>query len=159
MTSSLPPTTTVTKEAAELLQISTINNESTDLAKYFASLNEPYLPPLSQQGIITPLTEENDVRGIEAALNLPPSSLPPAPVAPPLHGREDETAGVEAIVVTYSHFLPRQELCPEKKYLLEPHMTKVIGSEFLEAQIRRVKPQLHIVSERGAPHTHMHTTM
>jgi hypothetical protein len=67
----------------------------------------------------------------------------PSPPAPRVDGEE-------AIVVTFSHYLPRQELCPEKKYLLEPNMTKVIGSQFLEAQIRRVKPQLHIFG-----HTHI----
>lgn len=30
-------------------------------------------------------------------------------------------------VISFSHFLPRQELCPEKRFLIEPLLTKVIG--------------------------------
>ena len=57
-----------------------------------------------------------------------------------------ESNGITGITVTYSHFLPRQELCPEKRFLSEPHLTKVMGSTFLEDQIRLVSPNLHIVS-------------
>lgn len=35
-----------------------------------------------------------------------------------------------ATVITFSHFVPRQELCPEKRFLLEPMLPKVdIGYE------------------------------
>jgi len=29
------------------------------------------------------------------------------------------------VVISFSHFLPRQELCPEKRFLIEPNLTKV----------------------------------
>lgn len=48
-------------------------------------------------------------------------------------------------LISFSHFVPRQELCPEKRFLLEPKLTKVIGSVPLEKQIRRLAPNLHIV--------------
>lgn len=53
-------------------------------------------------------------------------------------------------VISFSHFLPRQELCPEKRFLLEPMLARVIGSNPLEAQIRRLKPHVHCFG-----HTHI----
>lgn len=29
------------------------------------------------------------------------------------------------VVISFSHFLPRQELCPEKRFLIEPNLPKV----------------------------------
>ena len=53
-------------------------------------------------------------------------------------------------ILSFSHFLPRQELCPEKRFLLEPSLAKVIGSDPLEAQVRQLKPHLHMFG-----HTHI----
>jgi hypothetical protein len=53
-------------------------------------------------------------------------------------------------VLSFSHFLPRQELCPEKRFLLEPLLAKVVGSDPLERQIRRLRPHLHMFG-----HTHI----
>ena len=53
-------------------------------------------------------------------------------------------------VLSFSHFVPRMELCPEKRFLLEPHLAKVIGSDALETQIRQLNPQLHMFG-----HTHI----
>jgi len=53
-------------------------------------------------------------------------------------------------VLSFSHFLPRQELCPEKRFLLEPNLAKVIGSDPLEQQVRELKPHLHMFG-----HTHI----
>ena len=53
-------------------------------------------------------------------------------------------------VISFSHFVPRQELMPEKRFLLEPHLTKVIGSDPLEEQIRRLQPHIHLFG-----HTHI----
>ncbi len=52
--------------------------------------------------------------------------------------------------ISFSHFLPRQELCPEKRFLIEPLLSKVIGSDALERQIRRLKPDVHLFG-----HTHI----
>ena len=53
-------------------------------------------------------------------------------------------------VISFSHFVPRQELMPEKRFLIEPHLTKVIGSDPLEHQIRRLRPHVHLFG-----HTHI----
>ena len=39
-------------------------------------------------------------------------------------------------IISFSHFVPRQELCPEKMFLMEPILAKVIGSNPLEEQVR-----------------------
>ncbi|XP_042054403.1 acyl-carrier-protein phosphodiesterase PptH-like [Salvia splendens] len=41
-------------------------------------------------------------------------------------------------IISFSHFLPRQELCPEKRMLFYPNLPKVIGSTYLEKRIRAI---------------------
>lgn len=41
-------------------------------------------------------------------------------------------------IITFSHFLPRQELCPEKRMLFYPNLPKIIGSDFLEVRLRSI---------------------
>ncbi|XP_042047385.1 acyl-carrier-protein phosphodiesterase PptH-like [Salvia splendens] len=41
-------------------------------------------------------------------------------------------------IISFSHFLPRQELCPEKRMLFYPNLPKVIGSKYLEKRIRAI---------------------
>ncbi|XP_019195770.1 PREDICTED: uncharacterized protein LOC109189612 [Ipomoea nil] len=41
-------------------------------------------------------------------------------------------------IISFSHFVPRQELCPEKRMLFYPNLPKIAGSEFLEARIRHI---------------------
>ncbi|CAN6577682.1 unnamed protein product [Malus baccata var. baccata] len=41
-------------------------------------------------------------------------------------------------IISFSHFVPRQELCPEKRMLFYPKLPKIIGSDCLEARIRSI---------------------
>ncbi|KAJ8750191.1 hypothetical protein K2173_014106 [Erythroxylum novogranatense] len=41
-------------------------------------------------------------------------------------------------IITFSHFVPRQELCPEKRMLFYPNLPKIIGSDFLEVRLRSI---------------------
>ncbi|XP_077231425.1 uncharacterized protein LOC143864379 isoform X2 [Tasmannia lanceolata] len=41
-------------------------------------------------------------------------------------------------IITFSHFVPRQELCPEKRMLFYPNLPKIIGSDYLEARLRSI---------------------
>eukprot|EP00241_Pyramimonas_parkeae_P006265 CAMPEP_0114259434 /NCGR_PEP_ID=MMETSP0058-20121206/19892_1 /TAXON_ID=36894 /ORGANISM="Pyramimonas parkeae, CCMP726" /LENGTH=394 /DNA_ID=CAMNT_0001374483 /DNA_START=1251 /DNA_END=2435 /DNA_ORIENTATION=- len=52
-------------------------------------------------------------------------------------------------VVSFSHFLPRVELLPEKRYLFFPNLAKVVGSNMLRSRVERLKPDVHLFG-----HTH-----
>ncbi|XXG60451.1 hypothetical protein AAC387_Pa04g2359 [Persea americana] len=41
-------------------------------------------------------------------------------------------------IITFSHFLPRPELCPEKRMLFYPNLPKIIGSDCLEGRLRSI---------------------
>lgn len=41
-------------------------------------------------------------------------------------------------IISFSHFVPRQELCPEKRMLFYPNLPKIIGSDYLESRIRSI---------------------
>lgn len=41
-------------------------------------------------------------------------------------------------IISFSHFVPRQELCPEKRMLFYPKLPKIIGSDPLEDRIRSI---------------------
>ncbi|XP_024542337.1 uncharacterized protein LOC9648112 isoform X2 [Selaginella moellendorffii] len=57
-------------------------------------------------------------------------------------------------VITFSHFLPRPELCPEKRMLFYPNLPKVIGSDFLERRLRSIHGSS---GNSGALHVFGHT--
>jgi hypothetical protein len=52
-------------------------------------------------------------------------------------------------VVSFSHFLPRPELCPEKRFLFFPNLPKAVGSTFLRARVDALAPDVHVFG-----HTH-----
>ncbi|KAJ8605130.1 hypothetical protein CTAYLR_000453 [Chrysophaeum taylorii] len=54
------------------------------------------------------------------------------------------------VVITVSHFAPRPELLPEKRFLIDPHLPKVSGSKIIETQLRRLRPAAHVFG-----HTHL----
>lgn len=53
------------------------------------------------------------------------------------------------VVITFSHFLPRIELLPEKRYLYFPILAKFVGSPPLGRRIERLGPDVHVFG-----HTH-----
>jgi len=52
-------------------------------------------------------------------------------------------------VLSFSHFLPRVEANPEKRYLSYPNLAKGIGSNYLRARVEALKPDVHVFG-----HTH-----
>ncbi|KAF8672397.1 hypothetical protein HU200_049604 [Digitaria exilis] len=54
------------------------------------------------------------------------------------HDAIEEVKNSSKQILTFSHFVPRQELCPEKRMLYYPYLPKVIGSDFLEKRLRDI---------------------
>lgn len=52
-------------------------------------------------------------------------------------------------VISFSHFLPFQELLPEKRFLFYPNLPKMAGSEPLSSRVRALAPDVHVFG-----HTH-----
>ena len=99
-----------------------VTTNSTALASFFASINEVFLPTEAPDG---DLQKADDI-------SIPNGSYTPS---------DDDNA----IIISFSHFVPRVELIPERRFILEPKLASVSGSNVLEAQIRRLKPDIHIV--------------
>ena len=59
-------------------------------------------------------------------------------------------AGEGDTIISFPHYQPRLELSPEKRFLIEPNLAKVIGSDPLETQIRRLGSHIHLFG-----HTHI----
>ena len=53
-------------------------------------------------------------------------------------------------VISCSHFLPRQELLPEKRLLRFPSLSKIAGSAVLGEQVQELRPDVHVFG-----HTHL----
>jgi len=53
------------------------------------------------------------------------------------------------VVISFSHFLPRIELLPEKRYLYFPTLAKFVGSPLLGRRVERLQPDVHVFG-----HTH-----
>uniref|UniRef100_A0A7S4SLW8 Rhodanese domain-containing protein n=1 Tax=Alexandrium monilatum TaxID=311494 RepID=A0A7S4SLW8_9DINO len=70
--------------------------------------------------------------------------------SPVADGCLPESAGKRfAAVISFSHFLPRIELCPEKRFLTFPTLLQAVGSTFLGARVARLRPDVHVFG-----HTH-----
>ncbi|KAI8102062.1 hypothetical protein M9434_007121 [Picochlorum sp. BPE23] len=52
-------------------------------------------------------------------------------------------------VVSFSHFLPHQELLPEKRWLFYPNLAKAAGSDYLARRVEELQPDCHVYG-----HTH-----
>jgi hypothetical protein len=82
------------------------------------------------------------------------------PCLPPARGSQRGTmdarvaalrdAHPSAPLITASHFVPRVELCPEKRYLFYPPLAKACGSAYLARRIAALKPNVHCFG-----HTHL----
>ena len=128
--------------------------DNTVLAEAFAEINEPFLYPdvtkstasssssSSSSGTSSGSSSSNGSVGSRKGSSSSGSSGSLDHDSPLVHPGDS--------VISFSHFLPRQELCPEKRFLLEPLLTKVVGSDFLERQVRRLRPHVHLFG-----HTHI----
>lgn len=53
-------------------------------------------------------------------------------------------------IVTFSHFLPRNELFLEKRMSMEPNLSKLIGGNWIRDRVDQLRPDIHVFG-----HTHM----
>ena len=74
------------------------------------------------------------------------SSSPSSPSSPSSSSWMDSD---DAPLLTFSHFVPRIELTPEKRYMTFPTLNKAVGSDFLERRLRRMGSSFHVFG-----HTH-----
>jgi len=131
-------------------------DQSNQLPNYFASLNEPYLLQYEAgQNDNSPCRNDVRVNHLEESENTTTTCRNRCEADAQAQSeilREDKLSspGVDGITISFSHFVPRQELSIEKRFLMEPFLSRVSGSNALEAQIRRLKPQLHLFG-----HTHI----
>mmetsp|Transcript_55661 Transcript_55661/g.180664 ORF Transcript_55661/g.180664 Transcript_55661/m.180664 type:complete len:196 (-) Transcript_55661:152-739(-) len=55
-----------------------------------------------------------------------------------------EGAGAAALpIISFSHFVPRFELNPEKRFLFLPCLLKAVGSRFLGERVQRIGSAMH----------------
>lgn len=54
------------------------------------------------------------------------------------------------VVISFSHFVPRIELIPEQRFLLEPALVRVSGSLHLGRQVTQLRPDVHMVRLHAA---------
>lgn len=138
-------------------EFSSTTEDNTALARAFADINEPFLLPLEAvaDGTSSSSGSGSSSGGSSKSHSGTSSSTVTASSSSSSSSRRN-TAHESPIVqegdsvISFSHFLPRQELCPEKRFLLEPLLTKVVGSDYLEGQVRRLRPHLHMFG-----HTHI----
>ena len=130
--------------------------DNTVLAEAFAEINEPFLYP--NDVAMSTASRSSSTNSISSSSSSSSSSSDSiggstkGSSSSSSSSLEHDTPLVHPgdTVISFSHFLPRQELCPEKRFLLEPLLTKVVGSDFLERQIRRLRPHVHLFG-----HTHI----
>ena len=62
---------------------------------------------------------------------------------------DDARTDASPPLLTFSHFLPRIELCPEKRYLRYPPLMRAVGSHPLRERVAGLRPHVHVFG-----HTH-----
>eukprot|EP01041_Mallomonas_annulata_P009320 gene9320-19348_t len=122
-----------------------ITKDSLALPKAFALINEPFLPQIHKD--IDTDIDTDEKKPIQKPIRMDTKTDSSGQ-------RQGQRQGVYIhpgdSILSFSHFVPRQELCPEKRLITDPYLSRVIGSDVLEEQIRRLKPHLHMFG-----HTHI----
>ena len=107
-------------------EITCLKSNSQKLAKYFSSFNESWLERF--------INNNDDEKEKEKSILTTTS--------------DDSTRKDDMEIISFSHFVPLQELIP--KYLFHDELRKVAGSNPLKEQIYLLKPNTHVFA-----HTHL----
>lgn len=67
---------------------------------------------------------------------------------------EQSAADASVPIVSFSHFLPRLELCPEKRMLFYPNLPKAVGSDFVMRRIQNLRAEQPPGARRVRTHVH-----
>eukprot|EP00918_Siedleckia_nematoides_P056544 GHVU01123306.1.p2 GENE.GHVU01123306.1~~GHVU01123306.1.p2 ORF type:complete len:257 (+),score=73.06 GHVU01123306.1:1286-2056(+) len=62
---------------------------------------------------------------------------------------EEGEEATKTTVISFSHFLPRVELIPEKRFLFYQHLAQCSGSVHLRSRVEALRPNVHVFG-----HTH-----
>lgn len=54
-------------------------------------------------------------------------------------------------IISFSHFLPHIDLMPEKRFLFQPNLTQIVGSDFIRKRLEQLSPDLHIFGHSHFP--------
>lgn len=138
-------------------EFASTSSSSVALAEAFAKVNEEFLGEISKDSRqtlhdATSRQQDNDEDDDENGINLTWKSVKgnqstAACTTPSATGKMTQTCDT---VISFSHFLPRIECIPEKRFIADPQLARVSGSNFLEMQIRKLQPHLHMFG-----HTHI----
>jgi Icc-related predicted phosphoesterase len=120
--------------------LSASGNDS--IAKYFDALNDPLFGQI--------IEEINEERHLFITSNGSSSGS-----SRELSRKDEEERKVPSLlpsppaVISFSHFLPFQDLLPEKRMLHYPNLAKASGSTYLATRVLSLQPDVHIFG-----HTH-----
>jgi hypothetical protein len=79
---------------------------------------------VAKEDFVSTTTDSTALADLFAAMNAPYLARDPL-LADPAARREEGEGEGPVVVISFSHFLPSQELCPEKRFLIEPNLPKV----------------------------------
>ena len=143
-----------------------INNVKTNtvLAEAFAKLNEKFLYPpailLHENDQSNHIHDHDDDHHYDSTADngcnekMEQLSSQSSPTTPTTHHnpifRSPIAHHPDDFIISFSHFLPRIECCPEKRFLIDPALSTVIGSDPLGTQVTRLQPDIHLYG-----HTHI----
>jgi hypothetical protein len=101
-----------------------LNPASIALADFFASLNDDCLTAFASEAAATADSSSDSHSNIGTTSSSVTDS-----------NSGSSASSVKPVIISFSHYVPRVELCPEKRFLTEPNLAKVVGSDPLERQV------------------------
>ncbi|KAL4546247.1 hypothetical protein Ndes2526B_g05335 [Nannochloris sp. 'desiccata'] len=121
----------------------TLDTSNNSIARYFDALNDPLFGQILEE------INKDRSRESEDALNDDRILLPKNNGEVKEEEEKRKPGRSQPAVISFSHFLPLQDLLPEKRMLHYPNLAKASGSTYLANRVLSLKPHVHIFG-----HTH-----